>query len=342
MNVRRAIFSALGALVVFLALVLLLPEQRIVLLNIFMAYLALTLSLDLLVGQVNMLSAGHAAFFGAGAYLAVIMHIEWGLSYPIAAVLAILIVTILALLLGYPATGRTSGMHFAIVTFAFGELLVQVVLNRPFTTGGTEGMSVRWGLGEQFPFDWSIYRYFGVWYAFVVAFIIGLCVLIRRSQFGLRLRAIKENENVVRSLGFNPTLYKTAIFGIAAFMAALVGTLFAPMSGFVSPSMMEVHVSVLILGLLLVGGMNRMAGPFLGVGLLYILPEIFHLDPTLRTVIIGGFMAVVVLFEPSGIAGVLARWGAQFRGRFTDDDAGEPDEENPLAASDTLETGGVR
>jgi len=283
------------------------PEQRVLLFNLFLTFGALTVALDLLVGSLGMLSAGHAAFFGAGAYLSTIFSQRWGWPLPLAAATAVIAVAVLAAAIGYASVTRTAGMHFAIITFAFGQLMVEVVNQFPEITGGSEGQSVSWGLDEDLPFDWSIYRYFSLWLVGALVLTAAVVVALRRSQFGLRMQSIKDDEAVTKALGFNPRWYKAVAFVVASGLAGLIGTLYAPMTGFVSPQFMGVDQSVFFLGLIIVGGLGRVSGALIGVLLVAIIPLYLELDAVTRPLIVGVTMALVVLFEPNGVAGIADR-----------------------------------
>ena len=231
---------------------------------------------------------------------------ELGWPLPLAGAATLAAVAAVAALVGFAAAGRTAGLYFAIVTFAFGELLVQVVNNTTSVSGGSEGLPVSFGMGSQMPFGWSVYRYFCLWIAIATLITLVVAALVRNTQFGLRLTAIRDSEHQVRGLGFDPTRYKTAIFVVASALAALLGVVYAPMVGFVNPSLMGVDQSIYILGLLFVGGIRSVRGAFLGVALLATVPQLLEMDPVIRPVVVGVAMAIIVLTAPGrGLVGLL-------------------------------------
>lgn len=304
--IRRTVFCLLFG-VGMLALVFVVPDQRVLLLNTFLAYGALVVSLDLMVGNLNLLPAGHAAFFGAGAYASVVLNEELGWSLPVAGLVSILACSLVAALIGFPVVGRTAGMSFAVVTFAIGELMVQLVKKSPELLGGTQGKSVAWGVGEEMPFGFSIYRYFSLWLVVVLVLVLVAVVWIRSSHLGLRLTAIRDDDNAARGLGFNPVIYKTLIFAIASGMAAAVGVAWAPMVGYIGPDSMGATESIFLLSLLIVGGLRSMGGAMAGVLLLMTAPMYLDLEPTVRVALVGGALAIIVLLEPGGLAGLSRR-----------------------------------
>lgn len=310
--------TAVAVCVALAALTAVAPDGRVILLGTFVAFVALAVALDLLIGTTGLLALGHAAFFGGGAYLSTALNQDMGWSFPLSAAASIAAIALLALVIGLPTTNRATGFYFAIITFAFGELMVQLVNNTTSVTGGSEGLSVNWGLGSELPFGWTLDRYFSMWLvgALLVAMVIS--VVVRSSHFGLRLHAIRESEDLTRGLGFNPTFYKTVIFVVSSSLAALVGVFYAPMVGFLNPELMDVHQSIYLLGLLFVGGLRSSAGAFVGVLLLATVPQYFDLDPGSRPIIVGAAMAVTVLVAPDrGIAGVVRYGLRELGGRVT-------------------------
>lgn len=141
--------------------------------------------------------------------------------------------------------------------------------------------------------------------AFVVALLV--VIWIRNSQLGLRLTAIRDDENGARGLGLNPTFYKTLVFAVASALAAFAGVLWAPMVGFIGPESMGVSQSIFLLSLLIVGGTRSVKGALAGVGLLMVLPMYLDLAPAVRIALVGGALAVIALVEPKGIVGLVSR-----------------------------------
>lgn len=298
--------GSLAVGLVLLVLAVVLPENRVLLLNAFLAYGALVVGLDLLVGDLRMMPAGHAAFFGAGGYATVLLYSRVGLPLPVAGAIAVVIVGLLALLIGLPAVGRSSGFSFAIITFAFGELLIQLIANVPGVFGGSSGLTIDWGVGSDMPFGFSVYRYFSLWLVAVFVVVLLVVVAVRNSHLGLRMKAVRADENGTRGLGFNPVTYKAIAFVLSSVLAGLVGVLWAPMNGFISSDTLGVNQSILLLGMLIIGGVGRISGALGGVALLATLPAVLDIDPVLRTVLVGALLAIVALLQPAGIVGGLA------------------------------------
>lgn len=341
MRYLRSIHPGAAAAVTIVALLLavMVPDGRTILLGTTLAFIGLAITLDLLVGTTGLLALGHASFFGGGAYLSTVLAQEAGWSLWLAGLAAVLAAAAFGLVVGLPTCHRSKGFYFAIITFAFGELLVQLVNHATDQTGGSEGLSVNWGLGEDLPFDWTLDRFFTVGLVLVVALTMVVAGVVRRSQFGLRLTAIRESDPLTRGLGFNPTSYKTAIFVLSSSLAALIGVLYAPMAGFLNPELMDVHQSIYLLGLLYVGGLRRISGAFIGVIVLFALPQYLEMGAGSRPLIVGAAMAATVLLAPDlGIAGGIPktfRWAmAKVNGTEGNGTGGDPPTSAaPVAAS---------
>jgi branched-chain amino acid transport system permease protein len=294
------------------------PLAQVTLINNFMVFVALAITLDLVVGELGLFPAGHAAFFGAGAYVSVIL--EQRAQWPIipSVLVSIGVASALAAIIGLPAVYRTAGMHFAIVSFAFGELLILLVNEQPNYTYGSNGILVSWGSGAKLPWGQSIERYFSVWIAVVLLIVLVVAVIVRNSQLGLRLRIIHESEPIAKALGFNPTWYKTGMFVIVSALAALVGCVYAPAVGFIDPSIMNVQTTILLFGFVVIGGVRTLWGPVVGVGLLMTLPQLLGLGSTAQVVLVGCVMVVVIILRPGGIMSLVKdgwRWAARQRQR---------------------------
>ena len=345
----RALVTAALILVATMLLAVYVGDGRLVLFGNLLAFVALVVSLDLMVGQAGMLALGHAAFFGVGAYVSSIINQELGWSIFISGGVAVLVVAVLALIIGLPAVSRTAGLFFAMVTFAFGELIVFIVNRNTSITGGSEGMPVSWGLGSAMPFGWSVYRFFTVILCLVVFVVLIVNAVVRHTHFGLRLAAVRESSELTSGLGYSPTSYRLSIFLIASSLAGLTGVVYAPFVGFINPHLMVVEQSIYFLGLLFVGGTNSVLGAFLGVFLLSTLPQMLEMDPMARPIIVGVAMVVIVLAAPKlGLAGLLRagarRWLPRWGGPPGSAGAAEvrvgPDTGAARESTDAVEVGG--
>ncbi len=274
------------------------------------------LSLELLVGTTGLVSLGHAAFYGIGAYATVLGSPQYdpgplllmlGLAMGCAALYA-LAVGLLSL--------RTKGVYFIMVTLAFAQMAF-FVFHDTKIGGGTDGiyLNVRpvLALAGKVLLDADDKRqmYGLAWAALVATY--ALLALIRRSRFGHALAGIRVNEQRMRAAGFNTLLYKLAAFVVAGALAGLAGFLVAVKDGYVNPEMLSWHESGAVLLVIILGGLGHLRGAVLGAVSFVLLKEALstqafvgatlagHWQLTLGLVIIA-FVALL----PKGLIGLIA------------------------------------
>ena len=271
-------------------------------------------SLDLILGFGGMVSFGHSAYFGAGAYVVGILSFHaaggeapaWPFSLPgmdsAVAVWALAVgaAAFLALLVGAVSL-RTSGMYFIMITLAFAQMLYYFFVSLE-VYGGDDGLSIaqRNTLpGLDLENEASFY--------YVCLFFLALFLLTGRrlaqSRFGMVLQGCKENEQRMLALGFPVYRYKLAAFVTAGAAAGLAGALMANYMGFVSPGLMHWTVSGEIMVMVILGGMGTLAGPVIGAFVLLLLEEILSAYMEHWMIILGPVMVLVVLFARRGIWG---------------------------------------
>ena len=274
---------------------------RIMIMGIF------ALSLDLLVGYTGLVSLGHAAFFGVGAY------VLWWLSpkYEAASLwlslpAAMLVAAAVALVIGLLVL-RTSGVYFIMATLAFAQMLYSFIAESDLF-GGYDGVYV-YSKPDASPLgiDLDKTRHF---YWFVLTLLV-LTYLGRRmilaSLFGKAIVGIRTNERRMRALGYAVFHYKLASFVIAGAIAGLAGYLFAAQYGFVNPQFLGWHRSGDVLMMVILGGMGTLFGPIIGAFAMEVLQEIFKDLTKHWLLLMGGFVIAAVLILPHGIGGLLRR-----------------------------------
>ena len=239
-----------------------------------MVYALFALSLELLVGATGLICFGQAAFFGIGAYAAVLLSsdsnptsVAWLLpACVLAAAAYALVVGALSL--------RTKGVYFIMVTLAFAQMAYYVVHDTPLG-GGTDGiyLTLKPALGTLIDLDKA-----GTLYGFTLACLLlvfgGLGVL-NRSRFGRALAGIRVNEQRMRATGFSTYPYKLAAFTVSGGIAGLAGFLFAVKDGFVNPEMMSWHLSGAVLIMIILGGIGHLRGALIGAFAFALLQELF-------------------------------------------------------------------
>src|SRR5205085_11917761 len=193
----------------------------------------------LLVGATGLVSLGHAAFLGIGAYVTVLASGDSGASLALLVPLAMSAAAAYAIVVGALSL-RTKGVYFIMVTLAFAQMAYYVVHDTPLG-GGTDGvyLTAKPVLGSLVDLDRPVVLYLFTLIALVLVF--GFLALLSRSPFGRALAGIRVNEQRMRATGFGTYPYKLAAFTISGGIAGLAGFLFAVKDGFVNPELMSWH-----------------------------------------------------------------------------------------------------
>ncbi len=262
-------------------------------------------SLNLILGFGGMVSFGHAAFLGIGAYSVAILMQNGIASAWIAWPLAILLTALVSLLIGWVSL-RTQGVYFIMITLAFAQMLYYLVISLK-AYGGDDGLSlaakssIGWGL------DLSIDVH--LYYLSLGALVMAMVFMVRllNARFGHALQAIRENEVRMTALGFAVFRYKLAAFTLAGAVAGLAGVLFANLNGFVSPAMMQWSQSGMLMMMVILGGVGHLYGGVIGA-IAFLLLEEFLSHYTMHWQLgLGAVLLAVVLFAPNGITSLLKR-----------------------------------
>ena len=267
------------------------------------------ISLDLLIGQGGMISFGHAAFVGLGAYVAGIMVTEGAGDLTLILPAAILASALFALLTGAVSL-RTSGVYFIMITLAFGQMLFFTASSLS-AYGGDDGMTL-WDRVTLFGFD--VFKSDLALYYVILGVLIGAYALSRslaESRFGRVLRAAKENPTRVEAVGFGVFQYRLTAYVIAGVMAGIAGVLLASQAEFVSPSTLAWQRSGELIIMVVLGGMGLRNGALLGAVAFVALEETLSSLTHDWKLIFGPLLVLVVLYARTGLAGVVDRWIAQ-------------------------------
>ena len=278
-------------------------------------------SLNLILGYGGMVSFGHAAFFGAGAYVVAILsqHATYGeplLTWPfviegtesalIAWPLAMAVSAFLALLIGLVSL-RTSGLYFIMITLAFAQMIYFFFISlRAY--GGEDGISL-FARSSAGPIDLGN----TVQFYYVVLALLLLALFLQgrlvASRFGRVLLGVRDNERRMQALGFPTYRYKLAGFVIAGAVAGLAGALIANQTEFVSPSFLDWQRSGEILVIVILGGMGRLCGPVAGAFAFLLLEEVLSAWTEHWMIVLGPILILVVLFARGGIWSLVDRRG---------------------------------
>jgi branched-chain amino acid transport system permease protein len=229
------------------------------------------LSLELLVGMTGLVSLGHAAFFGVGAYATVLGSADEGGSIAVLLPLAMGSAALCALAVGALSL-RTRGVYFIMVTLAFAQM-AYFVFHDSRLGGGSDGiyLNVRPTLGF-IDLQSRLQLFYAVLAALAGSW--GFLAMIRRSRFGAALAGIRVNEQRMRAAGFATYGYKLAAFVLAGALAGLAGFLVAARDGVVNPEMLSWHVSGEVLLMIILGGIGHLRGALIGAAAFTLLKEL--------------------------------------------------------------------
>jgi len=267
-------------------------------------------SLNLVLGYGGMVSFGHAAFFGAGAYVIGILAAEGVTNLWIAWPAAIALAALAALVIGAISL-RTRGVYFIMITLAFAQMMYYVFVSLK-GYGGDDGLSLpsrSSGLGVRLSNDL-------VWYYLVLAELAGVLYLLHRllrSRFGRVIEAIRENETRATAIGYPVYRYKLLCFVISGAIAGLAGALIANQTSYVGPALLHWVQSGTLMIMVILGGVGRFWGGPVGAAVLLALEELFSGSPLLGPyslywqLPVGVILLAVVLFAPQGITGAFAK-----------------------------------
>jgi branched-chain amino acid transport system permease protein len=274
---------------------------------------AIAMSLDLLMGFTGLVSFGHAAFFGLGAYATAVLLERGVVSLWVCLLFAVVVVGLYALVVSYFSTARR-GIYFALLTLIFAEV-VYTFFRYTQTFGGSDGIQgvpAPRLIGE-FAIDTPLRNYYLVLTYLVLASLV--CRVLVASHFGKVLVAIRENEDRARFLGYNVQRYKMAVCMISALLTGIGGALYPGRSAFATPDLMLWTVSGEFIIMVMIGGIGTLAGPVIGGAFFILLQEKVSSYVDWYFIVIGLVLIAIVLFMPRGLLGLrgllgIRRWRA--------------------------------
>jgi branched-chain amino acid transport system permease protein len=282
------------------------------------------LGFNLLLGYTGLLSFGHSAFFGAGAYaVALTMRYLDVASMELLILGGILFSATLAALFGVVCVRHTR-IFFAILTLALSQVLWTLAYKFFWITGGTDGLRVPFStvslLGGlvSFPGADAFAKFITYYYYYVLA-VFGLCValmwLIVHSPFGKTLQAIRDNETRARFLGVRIWRYRWLAFLVSGIFTGLAGSLWVPLNGLTTPDVLYWPQSGKIVFFAVLGGFRNFTGPIVGAVIFNYL-EVYAVAVTeYWQITLGLILIALVTFLPAGIVGSAVRLGAKLKRR---------------------------
>jgi branched-chain amino acid transport system permease protein len=264
---------------------------------------------NIISGHAGMVSLGHNAFFGIGAYTSTLLLLRFGLTPFIGMLIGGALASSVGLLIGIICF-RLRSHYFALATLAFGQVTSIVAMNWTSLTNGAEGLALpikpslyNMAFASKLP-----YLYIGL---VLLLAVIGISYAIEHSKLGYYLTAFRENEEAARALGVKTGRVRLTAMAISSFLAAVIGAFYAQYLVFIDPtSIIRIQISVQVALFAIVGGIGTTLGP--AIGALIFIPMTIALRaklgtslPGLHLVIYGTILIIVLLYMPKGIFGTL-------------------------------------
>jgi branched-chain amino acid transport system permease protein len=258
-------------------------------------------SLNLILGYGGLISFGHAAYLGVGAYAVGILSFYGFASGWLHLAVAVTASALVAVAIGAVSI-RTSGIYFIMITLAFCQMLYYLGISIE-EFGGDDGMRIK--ATSQFPLvDLANPVVFYCVALVLMLLSVYLVFKIVNSKFGMALRATKSNEARARAIGFSPYPYRLAAFVIAGAMCGLAGMLYANHTRYITPDLASWQQSGDLMFMVILGGMASTAGPVLGTFALLVVEEILKGWTEHWQVILGPLLVLSVIFFRRGLAGI--------------------------------------
>jgi branched-chain amino acid transport system permease protein len=272
-------------------------------------YAVFALGVGVLLKQNGMVSFGHALFFGGASYLIGILLQLQLMSAELAIVVTLLAVTVAAFLIGLVIV-RVPGVAFGMLTLAIGQMFFLTASRARGLTGGADGMNIDWP-SRLFGFPMSqmlkpATMFLVCWSTLVV--VMFLLAWLMRTRFGGITEAVRDNEERARFIGITTLLPRAAVYALSALVTSVAGVLSAMNTGFVSPESMHWSLSGVALMMVVVGGFKALWGPAVGAVVYFMFKDILGEHATHWMTIFGMALIAVIVFSPTGVAGLFDRW----------------------------------
>ena len=270
--------------------------------NLVLIYSILCLSLNLIFGFTGLLSVGHAAFYGIGAYTTAILLTRCHFPFFPSLILSGLVASFVGFLLSM-STLRVRGDYFCVITIVFGEIFRLIMQNWVNFSGGAVGV-----VGIPVPQFFSLriisekdFYFLGLilfWFTYLT-----LSLLVK-SKFGRAFIAIREDELAASTMGINTVMYKILSFSIGCFYAGLAGSYYAVYNTAIAPSSFTLDESCLMVIMIVLGGIGNLTATIPGVIVMLVATEVFRPLYHYRLLLIGLIMVIVLVRYPYGILGI--------------------------------------
>lgn len=292
-----AVILALGGGLSFI-----LPDYHLRLLNLSLISAISVIGLNIAFGYAGLISLGHAAFVGCGAYIMAILTTRTGISPWLSIPIAIAATSAFAVIVGRPLL-RLKGHYLALATLGLNVSFVIVASNWLEVTGGTNGIAeipslhfLQYSISNERSYLWVALG--------SLALVATLTSLLHQSRYGRALVSVRDDELAAEMSGLDTTRLKIVAFAISAACASFAGCLFACHVRFISPEDFSYAHSISYLAMLIVGGEGTIAGAILGAVLLTFLPEWLRFLGNAYLAFFGLLVFIVLVFLPTGIVGL--------------------------------------
>jgi branched-chain amino acid transport system permease protein len=312
LSVRRSLVYVAPVAVLLLALPQILDPYQTQLLTYGLIFAIAALGFNLLLGYTGLLSFGHSAFFGLGAYTAAFMVRYLGIGSMEIYILGGLLVTgIITALFGFVCVGYTR-IFFAILTLALSQVLWTLTYKFFWVTGGTDGLRVPYRtmtlLGGLVDFSGpgSYQRFIGTYFYYVLILFfvcVALMWVIVHSPFGKALQAIRDNETRAGFVGISVRRYRWIAFVISGLFTGLAGILWVPLNGLTTPEVLYWPFSGEIVFMTVLGGFRNFTGPIVGAVAFNYLKTYAIASTEYWQFLLGLVLVILVLVLPTGIVG---------------------------------------
>ncbi|MEW6266569.1 MAG: branched-chain amino acid ABC transporter permease [Thermodesulfobacteriota bacterium] len=277
------------------------------------------LGLNILTGYTGLMSMGHAAFMGVGAYTAAILSAKAGFPFAAALPLAAIMAALLGAVVGIP-TLRLKGLYLVVTTLAFQFIVQHVIYHWESLTQSDKGIK----LAEPALLGFRFSSYDSFYYV-ILFFAVATAILAKNlamSRTGRAFIAVRDRDIAAEIIGVHVAKYKIIAFVVSSFIAGLAGALYAYLLGLIGPDHFTFNQSVLYIAMIIVGGMGTVLGSILGAVFMVLLPEIINAVsgplasayPVMASriggisvVVYGLIIVLFLLFEPAGLFGIWIR-----------------------------------
>jgi branched-chain amino acid transport system permease protein len=271
-------------------------------------YTILATSLNLLVGYSGIFSLAHAAIYGIGAYASALAALKLGLGFWGGLLVAAVVGALAAALVAIPSL-RVAGDYYIVASFGLQVVILTVFINWTSFTNGHAGLP---GIPRPSVFGLMIddpFRYVVLSLA-LAALTYAICRRLTGSAFGRTLRAVREDEIAAQATGKNVVAVKITITTISSALGALAGSLYAHYITYINPTSFTLDESIFITSLVILGGTERLAGPFVGALILLAVPEALKflaipdtVAAPMRQILYGALLILFMFVRPEGILG---------------------------------------